>query len=77
VHHIINGVENALKFSILRRSVWTRHPQNHPFSGEECARGSIVELTVIVALDVFDGVAKLYGDISEKFDKVEKVSDLT
>jgi hypothetical protein len=23
--HIINGAENALDFTILRRSVWTRH----------------------------------------------------
>jgi hypothetical protein len=27
----------------------------------------------IVALDGFDGVAKLYGDIGKKCDKVEKV----
>jgi hypothetical protein len=40
-------------------------------------RGSIVELTVIVALDNFDGAAKLCVDISEKTDKVEKVSNLT
>jgi hypothetical protein len=40
-------------------------------------RGSVVELTVIVAPDNFDGAAKLCGDISEKFDKVEKVLDLT
>jgi hypothetical protein len=30
----------------------------------------------IVALDNFDGAAKLCGDISDFFDKVEKVSDL-
>jgi hypothetical protein len=30
----------------------------------------------IVALDGFDGAAKLCGDISEFFDKVEKMSDL-
>jgi hypothetical protein len=30
----------------------------------------------IVALDDFDGAAKLCGDISEKLDNVEKVSDL-
>jgi hypothetical protein len=31
----------------------------------------------IIALDCFDGVAKLCRDISEKINKVEKVSDLT
>ena len=40
-------------------------------------RGGIIELTIIVALDGFDSAAKLCGNISEKIDKVEKVSDLT
>jgi hypothetical protein len=39
-------------------------------------RGGVIELTTIIALDGFDGAAKLCGDISEKCDKVEKVSDL-
>jgi hypothetical protein len=47
------------------------------FGGEECAREGVIELMTIVALYDFDGVAKLCGDISEKMDKVEKVSDLT
>jgi hypothetical protein len=65
--HIINGAEDALGFTILRRSVGTKHPQKYPFGGEECARGSVIELTVIVALDGFDGAIKLCGDISEFF----------
>jgi hypothetical protein len=76
-HHIIDGVKDALSFTILRRSIGTRHPQNYPFGREECARGSVIKLTAIVALDNFDGAAKLCGDISEFFDKVKKVSDLT
>jgi hypothetical protein len=40
-------------------------------------RGGVVELTAIVALDDFDGAAKLCGDINKKFDKVEKGLDLT
>jgi hypothetical protein len=67
----------VLGFNIPRRSVGTRHPQKYPFGGKECARGGVIELAAIVALDVFDGAAKLYGDISEKIDKVKKVSDLT
>jgi hypothetical protein len=75
--HIINGAKDALDFTVLWRSVWTRHSQNHPIGGEECARGGVVELTTIVALDDFDGATKLCGDISEKIDKVKKLSDLT
>jgi hypothetical protein len=77
VHHIINGVKNALNFTVLRRSVWIIHPQNHPISGEECTRGGIVELTAIDTLDDFDDATKLCGDVGNFFDKVEKVSDLT
>jgi hypothetical protein len=58
------------------RSVWTRYPYKYPFDGEECARGDIIELTVIVTLDGFHGAAKLCGDIGKKCDRVEKVSDL-
>jgi hypothetical protein len=64
--HIIDGAKDAFGFTILRRSVGTRHPQKYLFGGEECARGGIIELTTIVALDCFDGAAKLCGDISEK-----------
>jgi hypothetical protein len=64
--HIINGVNDALGFTILWRIVWIRHPQNHPFSGEECTRWGVVEPMAIVALDNFDGAAKLCGDISKK-----------
>jgi hypothetical protein len=49
--HIIDGVEDALDFTILWRSVGTRHPQKYPFGGEEGARGDVIELTAIVALD--------------------------
>jgi hypothetical protein len=75
--HIIDGANDVFGFTVPRRSVGTRHPQKDPFGGEECARGGVIELTTIVALDGFDGAAKLCGDISEKCDKVEKVSDLT
>jgi hypothetical protein len=70
-------VNDALGFTILWRSVGTRHPQKYPFGGEECARGGIIELTSIVAVDGFDSAAKLCGDISIFFDKLEKVLDLT
>jgi hypothetical protein len=75
--HIINGAKDVFGFTVLRRSVGTRHPQKYPFGDEECVRGGVIELTTIVALDGFDSAAKLCGDISEKCDKVERVSDLT
>jgi hypothetical protein len=40
-------------------------------------RGGVIKLTTIVALDEFDGAAKLCANISDFFDKVEKVSYLT
>jgi hypothetical protein len=64
--YIINGAKNALDFTVPRRSVWIRDPQNHPISGEECTRGGVVELMVIVAVNDFDGAAKLCIDISRK-----------
>jgi hypothetical protein len=66
MQHIIDGAKDAFSFTVLRRSVATRHPQNYPFGGEEYARGGVIELTTIVALDYFDGAAKLCGDISKK-----------
>jgi hypothetical protein len=77
VNHLIYDAKSTLDFIVLRRSVWARHPQNHPMSGEECSRGGIDELTAVVALNNFDGAAKLCGDKSEKIDNMEKVSDLT
>jgi hypothetical protein len=75
--HIIDGAKDAFGFTVLRRSVRIRHPQKYLFGGKACARGGVIELTVIVTLDCFDGAVKLCRDISEKCDKVEKVSDLT
>jgi hypothetical protein len=65
--HIIDSAEDALGFTVLRRSVGIRHPQKYPFSGEECTRWGVIELTSIVALDDFDDVAKLCGNISGFF----------
>jgi hypothetical protein len=59
-------VKDVLGFTVLRRSVGTRHPQKYPFGGEECTRGGVIKLMAIVALDGFDGVAKLCVHISKK-----------
>jgi hypothetical protein len=63
--HIIDGAKDALGFTVLLRGVWARYPQKYPFGGKECVRGDIIKLTAIIALDNFDGVAKLCGDISK------------
>jgi hypothetical protein len=65
--HIIDGAEDTFSFTVLWRSVGTRHPQKYPFGGEECARGGVIELTTIVIPDDFDGTAKLCGDINDFF----------
>jgi hypothetical protein len=75
--HIIDGAEDVLNFTVLRRRVGTRHPQKYPFGDEECARGGVIKLTTIVALDDFDGAAQTVWRHKHFFDKMEKVSDLT
>jgi hypothetical protein len=70
--HIIDGANDVFGFTVLRRSIGTRHPQKDPFGGEECVRGGVIELTAIITLDGFDGAAKPCGDISEKMQQGEK-----
>jgi hypothetical protein len=41
-------------------------------SGEECSRGDVVKLTSVIALNNFDGAAKLCGDKDDFFDKVKR-----
>jgi hypothetical protein len=66
-NHIIYDAKSTLSFTILHRGVGAGHPQNHPMSGEEYSRGDVVKLTTIVALNIFDGAAKLCGDKGEIF----------
>ena len=53
-------------FSILLRSIWTRHAECNTVGEEEHAGLRIVEFTAIIALDALDGGAKLYANISKK-----------
>jgi hypothetical protein len=62
MHHIVSGTDDALSFTILRRSVGTRHPQKHTV-GEEGPSARIVKLTPVITLDVLDGGAELCGHI--------------
>jgi len=50
----------------LLRGVWTRHTQGNAFGKKESARGRVVKLTAVIALDGFYGAPKLSGDIGEK-----------
>jgi hypothetical protein len=75
-NHVIYGAKSMLGFTVLRRRVGARHPQNHSMSDEECSRGGVVKLMTVVALNNFDGAAKLCGDKGDFFDKVENMSDL-
>jgi hypothetical protein len=65
-NHIIYGVKSTLGFTVLRRGIGAGRPQNHPMSGEECSRGGVAELMVVVALNNFDDAAKLCEDKGEK-----------
>jgi hypothetical protein len=60
-------VKSMLGFTLRRRGIWAGHPQDDPSGGEECAGGGVVELTAVVTLDNFDGVAKLRGNKGENF----------
>jgi hypothetical protein len=62
-HHIINGMDDALSFTILRGSVRTRHPQKHAIGGEEGPSARVVKLAPVITLDSLGGVAELCGHI--------------
>jgi hypothetical protein len=55
VDHIIDGVKRTLNFTVLWRGVWAGNPQDDHTRGKGCMGGGIVELTIIVTLDDFDG----------------------
>jgi hypothetical protein len=61
-HHIVNGADDALSFTILRGSVRTRHPQKHAID-EEGPSARVVKLAPVITLDSLDGGAKLCGHI--------------
>jgi hypothetical protein len=66
-NHIIDVVKSTLGFTVLRRGVWAGHLQDDPTGGNECTGGGIIELTIVVTLDNFDGVAKLCGNKGDFF----------
>jgi hypothetical protein len=63
---IVNGVNDALGFTILRGRVRTRHPKLCPFERKKGPSGRVVKLTPAVALDGLDGAAELSSNISKE-----------
>jgi hypothetical protein len=63
MHHIINGMDETLNFTILWRSVRTQHPQKHTMGEEEGTSACVVKLMPVVTLDGLDGGAELCGHI--------------
>jgi hypothetical protein len=61
VHDIVCGPNHALCLTVLWRSIRTRHTELDTSGEEEGARGGVIELTPIVALDGLNGEAELSG----------------
>ena len=55
-----------LSFAILLGCIRARHAKGNNVGKKERAGRGIIEFTAIVALDAFDGGAKLRADISKK-----------
>lgn len=63
---IISGTNDAFSFTVLGRSVGTRHAKVNAVGQEECAGAEVVELAAVVALNSLNGDPKLCADISKK-----------
>ena len=63
---VIDGMNHALGFTVLRRGVWGGHAQVNTVGEEKGARAGVVELTSVVALDGFHRDAKLCAHIREE-----------
>jgi hypothetical protein len=68
VNNIVGGAQHTLSpsFTILRRGVWTGHPEVHAMSKEELPQEGVVELTPIVALDTLNLAAELSANKREE-----------
>ena len=63
---VIDGMNHALGFTVLRRGVWGGHAQVNTVGEEKGARARVVELPAIVTLDGLDACAELGRHIGEK-----------
>jgi len=65
-HNIVEGTNEALSFTVLRRGVGTRHAEMHAVGEEERARAGVVKLLAVVALDCLHSRAKLSSQVGKK-----------
>jgi hypothetical protein len=65
-HNVTHPKNHALSFTILHRRVRTRHAEEGAIGEEEGPSRRVVNPMVIVALDTFDGTAKLGHHIREE-----------
>ena len=65
-HNVVDGTNDALSLTVLRRSIGARHAQVCTMGEEERAGAGVIELPTIVALDGLHCGAKLGANIREK-----------
>lgn len=68
---IVCGTDDVLSFTVLGRGGGTMHAKKSAM-GEEGASGGIVKLTPIITLHVFNGAAKLRGDMQKRMKEHQK-----
>ena len=68
-NNIIDGADNALSFTILRRGVGAGHAEMDALSEEKGPSAGIVELLAIVALNGLHRGTKLSGDVGDEVGK--------
>ena len=71
-HHVVNGTNDALRFTVLRRGVGARHAKMNASSEEERAGTGVVELFPIVTLDGLYCHAKLCMYIGKEVSESRK-----
>jgi hypothetical protein len=75
-HDVVGGMNYALGFAILLRSVWTRHAECNAVGKKESASSDVIKFSTIVTLHTFDSGGELLLHKGKKLDKVGKVADL-
>jgi len=63
---IVDGVNHALSFTVLRRGVWAGHAQVNTIGEEEGARARVVKLAPIIALHRFHHGTKLWTHLRKE-----------
>jgi hypothetical protein len=63
---IVNRMNDTFSFTILRRRIWTRHPELCAFRPKKGSSGKVVKLTPVVALDGIDSAVELSMNISKE-----------